>query len=167
MEDVPPNVEWLGTLPQREVYEMIGKVACLMMPSQCYESFARVIVEAYSRGTPVSSSNIGGQAELSTLSPDLLFDSQSPTDLARKVEQLFSEPEKLARLRPAARSEFEAYYTASDNYEQLITIYRPALRRRGNDAAADEEIELPKTNRHNDELGRRASSGPSASVPAV
>jgi len=39
---------------------------------------------------------------------------------------MFTHPAQLEQMSQAARSEFEAKYTADRNYEQLMEIYRSA-----------------------------------------
>jgi len=59
-----PLIEWLGRQPRDEVDRLMGDAAVLIQPSQCYETFGRVIVEGYARGIPVIASRHGAMAEL-------------------------------------------------------------------------------------------------------
>jgi hypothetical protein len=54
------------------------------------------------------------------------FEVGNPRDLAAKVLQLANAPERQIEMRRAARREFEDKYTANENYEQLMEIYRRA-----------------------------------------
>jgi hypothetical protein len=47
--------------------------------------------------------------------------------LIRQVRWAVSHPAQLAIMRQAARAEFEARYTADQNYESLMQIYHLAL----------------------------------------
>lgn len=119
-----PNIQWLGRRPSAEVYDLMGKAACLIFPSEWYEGLPRTIIEAFAKGTPVIASNLGTMTEL--IDPGqtgLLFQPGNPTELANKVESLFGHPAALAQMRIAARNEFEAHYTAEKNYLSLIEIY--------------------------------------------
>ncbi len=52
-----------------------------------------------------------------------------PEDLAAQVEWASRNPEKLKRMREEARAEFEAKYTAEQNYRLLMEIYQKVLER--------------------------------------
>ena len=119
-----PQVEWLGRRPTEEVYALMGEATMLVFPSKWYETFGRVIVEAFAKGTPVIAADIGAIAEL--VDPGRLglhFSSGNPAALAAKVEWALAHPAELARMRREARAEFEAKYTAKENYQRLIDIY--------------------------------------------
>jgi glycosyltransferase involved in cell wall biosynthesis len=119
-----PQVEWLGRKSMAEVHELMGEAMFLVFPSQWYETFGRVAIEAFSRGTPVVAADIGAIAELVDRNrTGLKFSPGNPTDLAAKVEWLIKHPTELAHMRREARAEFEAKYTAAKNYQTLMEIY--------------------------------------------
>lgn len=119
------NIEWLGRQPLEQVYQLIGEAKFLVFPSLWYETFGRVTIEAFAKGTPVIAANIGAIAELiQTQKTGLLFTPGNPQDLAEKVQWTLSHPQQLQQMRIQARSEFEAKYTADKNYQQLINIYQ-------------------------------------------
>jgi len=123
-----PEIEWLGRRPFEEVYGIVGKAAFLVFPSEWYETFGRVAIEAFAKGTPVVASNIGAIAELIEHGHNgMLFKPSDPTDLADKINWLLAHPHELSQMRQAARTEFDAKYTAEDNYNRLIEIYQNAL----------------------------------------
>ncbi|EAW35499.1 glycosyltransferase [Lyngbya sp. PCC 8106] len=124
-----PNVEWLGRRPMAEVYDMMGEAMFLVFPSKWYETFGRVAIEAFAKGTPVIASNLGAIAELvDNGRTGLHFRPSDPLDLATQVEKALSYPQELMQMRHAARAEFEAKYTAEKNYHQLLEIYEIACR---------------------------------------
>ncbi|MBW4640141.1 MAG: glycosyltransferase [Gloeocapsa sp. UFS-A4-WI-NPMV-4B04] len=118
------GVEWLERKPLEEVYELIGQAAFIVFPSEWYETFGRVAIEAFAKGTPVIAAAIGAIAEL--VEPErngFHFRPGDPQDLAAKVELALSQPGKLAQMRQEARAEFEKKYTAKENYLRLMRIY--------------------------------------------
>jgi glycosyltransferase involved in cell wall biosynthesis len=132
------RIEWLGHKPVEEVYALLGDAAFLVFPSQCYETFGRVAIEAFAKGTPVVASQIGAIAELVEHGrTGLLFKPGDSAALAQTIMDLASHPEQLIAMRGEARAEFESRYTATCNYQQLMAIYGDALRARGNYAAAE------------------------------
>jgi len=131
-----PGVEWLGRKTPDEVYTLMGNAAFLVFPSEWYETFGRVAIEAFAKSTPVLAADIGAVAEVTEPGrTGLHFRPGDPEDLAAKVEWLLAHPTELARMRKEARAEYEAKYTAERNYQLLMEIYGQALeaghRRRG------------------------------------
>ncbi|MDG1872967.1 MAG: glycosyltransferase family 4 protein, partial [Mariniblastus sp.] len=132
------RIVWLGQRPFEEVLSILGKAAALVFPSVCYETFGRTIIESFSKGTPVIASRHGAMAELIEHErTGWLFNVGDADALASKLGGAPAEMAQLARMRAAARYEFEKKYTASANYEMLMRIYhevisssnqRPALR---------------------------------------
>ncbi len=120
-----PHVTWLGRKPMPEVHALMGEAMFLIFPSKWYETFGRVAVEAFAKGTPVIAANIGAIAELVDAGrTGLHYQPGDAADLATKVEWALANPAELAQMRQAARAEFEAKYTAEKNYNQLIEIYQ-------------------------------------------
>ncbi|MEO0769675.1 MAG: glycosyltransferase, partial [Cyanobacteria bacterium J06649_4] len=101
------RIRWLGRLPVEEVYELMGNAQFLVFPSKWYETFGRVAVEAFAKGTPVIASEIGAIAEIvHTGKTGLLFEAGNPNDLAAKVHELTRDDAQLLKMRQQARSEF-------------------------------------------------------------
>ncbi len=124
-----PQVEWLGRKPLAEVYQLMGEAMFLVFPSEWYETFGRVAVEAFATGTPVVAARIGAITELvDPKRTGRLFEPGNAADLAQQVDELLARPEVLAQMRTLARQEFEAKYTDRANYQQLIEVYQPLVR---------------------------------------
>ena len=123
-----PNIELLGRKPMHEVHELMGKASFLIFPSRWYETFGRVAVEAFAKGTPVVAANIGAIAELvEHEKTGLLFNPGDAVDLADKISHLLSNQLLLASLRKAARHAFESRFTAEVNYKNMMEIYAAVL----------------------------------------
>jgi glycosyltransferase involved in cell wall biosynthesis len=126
-----PRIQWLGPKPLKEVYALIGEALFLLCPSTCYETFGRVIVEAFAKGTPVIASNLGAMAELVEHGrTGLRFEPGNAIDLAAQIQRLLADPSALLRMRQAARQEYEQRYTVRPNYRRLMTIYEQVLMRK-------------------------------------
>jgi len=122
------NIEFVGRRSSEAVLELIGAAAFLILPSECYENFPRVIVEAFAKGVPVLGSRLGSPEELiADGRTGLLFRPGDAEDLSIKAEWLFTHPHELKGMSQAARKEFEFKYTADRNYERLIEIYHSAM----------------------------------------
>lgn len=119
-----PQIEWLGRRPLPEVYQLMGEATIAIFPSKWYETFGRVAVEAFAKGTPVIAANIGAIAELVDRDrTGLHFHPGDSTDLADQVNWVLTHPVELAQMRQEARREFETKYTAQKNYQRLMEIY--------------------------------------------
>ncbi len=118
------SVEWLGPKKLLEVYELMGQAMMLIMPSKWYETFGRVVIEAFAKGTPVIATDIGAIAELvESGRTGLHFRSGDPVDLATQVEWALTHPQAWGKMRKQARAEFVAKYTAQENYRILQTVF--------------------------------------------
>jgi glycosyltransferase involved in cell wall biosynthesis len=125
-----PEIEWLGRRSLEEVHALIGEASLMVFPSEWYETFGRVAAEAFAKGTPVIASNIGAIAELVDHGrTGLHFGHGQPQDLAAQVEWALGNPANLAHMRQEARAEFEARYSAEQNYGKLMEIYELATER--------------------------------------
>jgi glycosyltransferase involved in cell wall biosynthesis len=123
-----PQVEWLGARGPAETLAVVGEATCLVMPSICYETFGRTIIEAYAKGTPVLASRLGSRAELVDEGrTGWLFEAGNAEDLAAQVRRFPDDPAELRRMRQAARAEYEQKYAAESNYRVLLAIYEKAL----------------------------------------
>ena len=132
-----PSIEALGRRSMEEVLEIVGNAAFLIFPSEWYEGQPKVILEAFARGTPVISSNMGSMTEMIEDGVNgRLFEPRNSADLADKVREAIANPAQLAQLRVGARQSYQARYTADENYEALMNIYRLAIANRGASAGS-------------------------------
>ncbi len=122
------NVSFLGQKSFGESREFISHARFLVMPSECYETFGKGIIEAYSYGKPVVVANLGGMAEL-VLDGEtgFLFKPGNASDLALKAKRLIDNPRDAVKMGKNARREFENKYTAEINYKILMNIYHHAM----------------------------------------
>jgi glycosyltransferase involved in cell wall biosynthesis len=123
-----PRINYLGVLPQRKVLELMGEAKCLIFPSEWYETFGRVAIEAYSRGTPVIAAKLGAIAEVvEDGRTGFHFQHGNAQDLARAIDLAQASMSQLASMRIEVRREYELKYTAERNYHQMISIYERAM----------------------------------------
>jgi glycosyltransferase involved in cell wall biosynthesis len=123
-----PRIQWLGFQPPDRVLEIIGSARFLVLPSLWYEGLPKIIVEAFSKGTPVVASNLGAMTEL--IDPGrtgLLFTPGDPASLIESVAKLSNDGDVLARMRVAVRHEFEQKFTPEANYQILMAAYARVL----------------------------------------
>ncbi len=122
-----PEIEYLGRQELAEVYRLMGEAEAVVFPSEWYETFGRVAIEAFAKQTPVVAARIGAIAEVvDDGRTGLLFEPGNVGDLCRQLEWVWSHPGAMVEMGQEARREYEAKYTASRNYEMLMEIYELA-----------------------------------------
>jgi glycosyltransferase involved in cell wall biosynthesis len=122
------TIEWLGRVSREELFGLMGEAAFVVVPSLNAEGCPLVVLEAFSRGTPVIATS-GGALE------DVVIDGQNgrlvPSGdvdaLAAAIRELAGDPEKARRLGRGARRAFETRYSPEINRRMLEAIYRRAL----------------------------------------
>lgn len=123
-----PHLEWLGRKPLPEVYEIMGQASVLVFPSKWTETFSRVVVESFAKGTPVIASHVTDMENfVAPYETGLLFQPGSAEDLVTQIEWILSHPHQLTQMRKAARQTYEDCYTAAKNYQMMMEIYERAV----------------------------------------
>ena len=122
------RLEYLGRLPANQVRELMARAMAVVVPSLCYETFSRVIAEAYSCGTPVIASNLGALRELVIdQQTGLLFTPDDAQDLEMKISSLLTNTKMTVAMRSASKVFFEKHLSMESNYKQLINIYQSSI----------------------------------------
>jgi glycosyltransferase involved in cell wall biosynthesis len=122
------RIQFFGHVSGEQICDLAGRATALIAPSLCYENFPRVIVEAFSRGTPVICSRFGAMPEIVDDGENgLLFTPSDAGDLAQKIKGLFGDAALQKRMRKAALNKYVRTYAPQSNYLQLMEAYRQAL----------------------------------------
>jgi glycosyltransferase involved in cell wall biosynthesis len=131
---VAENVQFLrgvslqGRTSAEEVSKLMGKALFLIVPSEWYETFGRVVIEAFAKGTPVIVSNIGALAEIVEDGvTGIHFETGNAKDLAAKVKWAANHPEEIHQMGQNGRRNYEEKYTVEKNYQMLMDIYKEAI----------------------------------------
>lgn len=123
------NVSFVGGLSHSKTLAYIKGAKYLIVPSECYESFSMVILEAFANATPVIGSRLGAIPEILAEGQNgLLFAPGDSADLATRANYLWSHPEAASTLGRRARQDYEARFTPERNYRNLLTAYDLASR---------------------------------------
>ena len=131
------GIEWLGPKTMADTLETMGRAAVLVFPSEWYETFGRVAIEAYAKGTPVIASRLGAVEELvEDGRTGFLFKAGDSRALADRLRDFFAlgDAERQA-MRRAARQAYEARYTAERHYVLLMELLTSVARRADSSAA--------------------------------
>lgn len=120
------NIEYLGLRSKVEVFNLLKKSKALIFPSECYEGFPMVLVEALSTSTPVITSNIGSQAEIiKDKYIGLHFQVGNSEDLKKRLLDFSQKDYNF--LYKNARIEYLNNYTPEKNYKRLMSIYEEVI----------------------------------------
>jgi len=128
-EQALQNVHFWGYRPPAEMLKILQKSTLLVMPSRWYETFGRVVVEAFACGRPAIVSDLGAIAELVTNGTNgfkVEYDNvQAWVDTLRWCGE---HPQSLVEMGHQARQDYLKNYTPEVNYQRLMEIYTTVLR---------------------------------------
>jgi glycosyltransferase involved in cell wall biosynthesis len=121
-------VTFHGVQPPAEVMRTMRHARLVLVPSELYETFGRVVVEAFACGVPVVASRLGAMQELiEEGGTGRLHGPGDAQGLADAVADALADPDELAAMGRRARAAYEQRYTAAANYDRLLEIYAEAL----------------------------------------
>ncbi len=121
----PTNkIDFLGRQPHHKVISYMKKTAAFILPSQWYEAFPHVILEAFACGVPIIGSRIGTLVDvIEDGETGVLFEPGQAADLAAKITWILDNSRRAVQMGKAGRAKFETEYTADRNYDRLLNIY--------------------------------------------
>lgn len=119
------HIEFLSACGETAYQPFMQKAKFLVIPSQCYENFPRVAVEAFAFGLPILANRLGSLIEIVEEGvTGFLCDPFDATDLAAKACQMWNMD--LSQMSAQAREAFEKHYSPEINVRQLVSIYEQA-----------------------------------------
>jgi len=122
------NITLAGRLEQVGVFNYLHRAKMLIVPSEWYETFGRVVLEAFASGTPVIASRIGALQDLvAHEETGLLFQPGDSRDLAAKVRQMSGDKSLREILSQRARELYKEQYSSDRAYTLLMEIYAQAI----------------------------------------
>ena len=122
------NINFLGKLTNEDVKERISKAKLMIVPSEWYEPFGKVIIESFSKGTPVAVSNIGYLPNLVTNNHNgFVFKVSNENSLFEKAKKAWTQQDYLEKLSKEAKNTYDQFYTLDNNYERMMSIYKEAI----------------------------------------
>ena len=122
------NIEFCGYLDRTTILDIISNAAFQLVPSEWYEGFPMVLLEAFSCGTPVIGSDIGSIGEI--VENDITgmkFTPGNINSLKTTVHRMLSDKNKLNEMRISTRNVFESKYSKEISYNILMDIYNRAI----------------------------------------
>lgn len=123
------NVFFSGKLTYLQVQKRIEKSKLLIIPSEWYEPFGLVILEAFSKSTPVAASNIGSLPSLVKNNFNgFTFKAKNEHSLFQKVRKNWTKKNYLIKLSKNIKNTSAIPYKLDNNYQTLISIYNKAIK---------------------------------------
>mgnify|MGYP006269105223 FL=1 len=124
--DADKRIDMKGPFARDELASALAEIDVLIVPSMWHENAPFVVLEARAAGLPVLASRFGGLSEVVRDEVDGdLFEAGASADLARRLQRLIDEPDRLKRYR-AAVAPPKTLQTAVDEFE---AVYGDARRR--------------------------------------
>ena len=124
------NISFLGRLYAKDAYDVLSKAKCLIFPSEWYETFGRVVIEAFSQSTPVIASRIGGIGEIVDENKNgYLFSPGNIVELKTKIQEMDENIKKRLQMGKNGRHKYEKYYSPQSNYEKMMEVFQIAIGR--------------------------------------
>lgn len=124
-------VEFHGYCNRQELFTEIGRAEFVVVPSECYEGFPMVVLEAMACGTPVVASRLGSLDEVVIEGiTGVKFTPGDPRDLAAVVTELRHDRSRLAEMRKRCRLHFEQHYSEARAVATLTKVYREVCHER-------------------------------------
>lgn len=118
------NVEFLGFVPSRRLWELMRQAQAVVVPSMWYEPFGLVAVEAMAQSTPVIVSDRGGLPEIVEDGVSgLVFKAGNPKDLRKKIELLLGDPKKREKIGAAGHERAMAISSPQEHLARILDMY--------------------------------------------
>lgn len=123
------RVELLGFRTGSDKLDLLRSARALVVPSRWYEGLPISVLEALAAGVPVIAAGHGGLREvLRDTGAGLLHEPGDAEDLRRCLARTSADHGLWESMVRNARQLFEARYTASGHYRDLLKIYRQIQR---------------------------------------
>lgn len=117
-----------GQLSNESAQRKIAKGKLLIVPSEWFEGFPIVIVEAFAHGTPVAVSDIGSLPSIVEGGrAGFIFEPGNPGSLAEVIKSALSNDASLKAVGGYASTLFETTYNEDANHRALVRIYMKAI----------------------------------------
>ena len=118
------QVSFVGLKSREETRRLVADAALQVVPSEWFEGMPMVVLEAWSAGTPVIASAIGGLAEMiGNDERGLSFRTQDSESLVRQVRHLWGDTERRNELVAAGRDQIARHHTPEAGLRSLNAIY--------------------------------------------
>ena len=123
------KVEWLGWVSNTESF--FESIDLLLFTSKDFDPLPTVIIEAGMAGVPVVASRVGGVEEMIVDGETgHVFDPDSPSDAARDIVQLATQPAMVAKVGSKHRDRISTHFNSRRMLESYAKIWNDLLSRK-------------------------------------
>ena len=120
----PHNIELVGFKSGPEKWELLRGSVFVVVPSEWYETFCLVVLEAYAAGKAVLASRLGSLPYVVEQGKTgLLFEAGNASDLAAKAGEMMRRPQELELMGGYGRQLAENRFGPEQNYRVLMDIF--------------------------------------------
>lgn len=116
-----PHIKFLGRLDQKSLQSLYKQALSVIVPSICYETFGIIIIEAFSRKTPVIVNNLGAL-------PEVVKDSgggfiyESKDELVKAMKTLADDPFLRNEMGEKGYDAFLKYWNEKAHLEKYLNL---------------------------------------------
>ncbi len=130
------NVKFLGRIPPESLGQYYGHAIALVVPSECYETFGIVLIEAFRQGTPVIARRLGPFPEIVEASGGgELFETRD--ELLGAMARLSGDAGHRGKLAANGYRAYAERWSERVVVPQYLEILRRAALRKGDARTAD------------------------------
>lgn len=123
------NVVFLGRQSSAQVLQAVQRATAVLVPSQLYETFGLVVIEAFACGRIALVSDLGALTELvEEGSTGFRIPAANVDAWIEKIRWCAHSPTELTKMGNRARLTYLEKFTPEANYHQLLQIYSRVLR---------------------------------------
>ena len=113
------NIKFLGRVDQKRLGSLYKSAVAVIVPSICYETFGIIIIEAFSRKTPVIVNNLGALPEVVEDSGGgFIYENQ--TGLIEAMDKFAGNPELRKELGEKGYAAFLKYWNEEAHLERYL-----------------------------------------------
>ncbi len=125
-----PRVKFLGRIPFEELGRYYEHARALIVPSVCFETFGIILIESFSKRTPVLARRLGPFPEIvETAGGGELFETED--DLRLAIDRLATDNNHREQLAAAGYQAFKERWTESAVIPRYLDVVRKAAERKG------------------------------------
>lgn len=118
------HIEMLGSVDETTKSRILSGAACLIFPSECYETFGLSLIESLQAGVPVIATRFGGRREIIQDGLNgILFDCGDVEQLRTAVLKLVRRKDGQGDFSAEARKTFLSQFSSDVIYSKLMNCY--------------------------------------------
>ncbi|MGH9734821.1 MAG: glycosyltransferase family 4 protein [Candidatus Acidiferrales bacterium] len=122
------HIQLVGFKAGAEKWDILRNSACVVLPSESYETFGLAVLEAYAAGKPVIASRLGALPfVIEDGKSGLLFEPGNRRDMCAKIRHLLATPAHVERMGRCGRMLVDTKYRPAESYRSLKEIFSDAL----------------------------------------